>query len=351
MVEGSAQDLTVETARARLLASVSPVAGTERLPLAQAVGRVLAEPVVAPFALPREDHSALDGYALCGSDAKVRRRLRIIGRALAGAPWSGTVAPGTCLRLMTGAVIPAGADTVIAQESVQVEDGWITLQSGLEAGENVRRAGEDLLQGREAVPAGRSLDARQIALVAALGIGVVTVLRPVRVGILSTGSELRAIGEALAPGDLYDSNRPMLAALLQRPMVALEDLGSVPDDPRQLAARLGQGADLDLLIASGGVSVGEADWVRPVLAEMGHLDFWRVAIKPGRPLAFGRLGRSWFLGLPGNPVSAYVTFRLFVLPVLERLAGMPVRPPVSLRVPLLAPLRHRPGRTSFLRAR
>lgn len=351
MAGDSGQDLTVETARARLLASVSPVVGTERLPLAQAVGRVLAEAVVAPFALPREDHSALDGYALCGSDSKVGRRLRIIGRALAGAPWSGTVAPGTCLRLMTGAVMPAGADTVIAQESVQVGDGWITLQAGLEAGENVRRAGEDLPEGREAVPAGRSLDARQIALLAALGIGVVTVVRPVRVGILSTGSELRPFGEALAPGDLYDSNRPMLAALLQRPIVALEDLGSVPDDPRQLAARLGQGADLDLLIASGGVSVGEADWVRPVLAEMGHLDFWRVAIKPGRPLAFGRLGRSWFLGLPGNPVSAYVTFQLFVLPVLERLAGMPVRPPVSLRAPLLAPLRHRPGRTSFLRAR
>lgn len=351
MVGDGAQDLTVETARARLLASVSPVVGTERLPLAQAVGRVLAEPVAAPFGLPREDHSALDGYALCGSDATVGRRLRIIGRALAGAPWSGTVAPGTCLRLMTGAVMPVGADTVIAQESVQVGDGWITLQSTLEAGDNVRRAGEDLLPGREAVPAGRLLDARQIALLAALGIGTVTLVRPVRVGILSTGSELRAIGEALAPGDLYDSNRPMLAALLQRPIVALEDLGSVPDDPRQLAARLAEGADLDLLVASGGVSVGEADWVRPVLAEMGHLDFWRVAIKPGRPLAFGRLGRSWFLGLPGNPVSAYVTFQLFVLLVLERLAGMPVRPQVNLRAPLLAPLRHRPGRTSFLRAR
>lgn len=351
MAGDSAQDLTVETARARLLANVSPVIGTERLDLAQAVGRVLAEPVVAAFSLPREDHSALDGYALCGSDATVGKRLRIIGRALAGAPWSGTVAPGTCLRLMTGAVMPAGADTVIAQESVQVSDGRITLQADLEAGDNVRRAGEDLLAGQEAVPVGRALDARQIALVAALGIGAVAVVRPVRVGILSTGTELRPIGAVLAPGDLYDSNRPMLAALLQRPIVVLEDLGSVPDDPRQLAARLAQGTDLDLLIASGGVSVGEADWVRPVLAELGHLDFWRVAIKPGRPLAFGRLGRSWFMGLPGNPVSAYVTFQLFVMPVLERLAGMPVRSPVSLRAPLVAPLRHRPGRASFLRAR
>lgn len=351
MAGDSAQDLTVEAARARLLAAVTTVSGTERLDLLQALGRVLAAPVMAPFSLPREDHSALDGYALRGIDAQAGRRLRCIGRALAGAPWEGTVVPGSCARIMTGAVLPTGADTVIAQEDVQAEAAWITLATTLTAGANVRRAGEDVRAGTEVLSAGTAIDARQIALLAALGLTATTVVRSVRVGLLSTGSELRTPGTVLAPGDLYDSNRPMLTALLQHPCVTLCDLGVVPDDPHLLAARLAQAKDLDLLIASGGVSVGEADWVRPVLAELGQLDFWRVAVKPGRPLAFGRLGQSWFLGLPGNPVSAYVTFQLFVQPFLQRLAGLAMGEPVVLSAPLLAQTRHRPGRTSFLRGR
>lgn len=351
MAGNSAQDLTIEAARARLLAAVQPVAGTERLDLLQARGRVLAEPVLAPFSLPREHHSALDGYALRGIDAQSGRYLHLIGRALAGAPWAGTLMPGSCVRIMTGAMLPKGADTVIAQENVRVADEGIFLESPPAPGENVRRPGEDILQGHEAVPAGRLLDARQIALLAALGIGTVTVIRPVRVGLLSTGSELQPLGEALALGDLYDSNRPMLAALLQQPMLVLADLGTVPDDPKLLATRLAETRDLDLLIASGGVSVGEADWVRPVLAELGQLDFWRVAIKPGRPLAFGRIGEASFIGLPGNPVSAYVTFQLFVQPLLHRLAGWVGGEPVVLSAPLLVQTSHRPGRVSFLRGR
>lgn len=351
MAGDSAQDLTVEAAQARLLAAVTTVSGTERLDLLQALGRVLAVPVMAPFSLPREDHSALDGYALRGIDAQAGQRLRCIGRALAGAPWEGTVVPGSCARIMTGAVLPTGADTVIAQEDVQAEAAWITLGTTLTAGANVRRAGEDVRAGAEVLSAGTAIDARQIALLAALGLTATTVVRSVRVGLLSTGSELRTPGTVLAPGDLYDSNRPMLTALLQHPYVTLWDLGVVPDDPHLLAARLAQAKDLDLLIASGGVSVGEADWVRPVLAELGQLDFWRVAVKPGRPLAFGRLGQSWFLGLPGNPVSAYVTFQLFVQPFLQRLAGLAMGEPVVLSAPLLAQTRHRPGRTSFLRGR
>lgn len=351
MAGDSAQDLTVEAAQARLLAAVTTVSGTERLDLLQALGRVLAAPVMAPFSLPREDHSALDGYALQGIDAQAGQRLRCIGRALAGAPWEGTVVPGSCARIMTGAVLPTGADTVIAQEDVQAEAAWITLGTTLTAGANVRRAGEDVRAGAEVLSAGTAIDARQIALLAALGLTATTVVRSVRVGLLSTGSELRTPGTVLAPGDLYDSNRPMLTALLQHPCVTLWDLGVVPDDPHLLTARLAQAKDLDLLIASGGVSVGEADWVRPVLAELGQLDFWRVAVKPGRPLAFGRLGQSWFLGLPGNPVSAYVTFQLFVQPFLQRLAGLAMGEPVVLSAPLLAQTRHRPGRTSFLRGR
>lgn len=351
MAGDSAQDLTVMAARARLLNSVAPVSGVERQPLAQALGRVLAAPVIAPFALPRENHSALDGYALSSVDAQAGRRLRIAGRALAGAPWSGTVPPGSCARIMTGAVLPAGADTVIAQENVQAEADWITLGSSLAAGANVRLAGEDLPAGAEALAAGCLIEARHIALLAALGQTAVSVVRPVRVGLLSTGSELRPLGEALAPGELYDSNRPMLAALLQQASVSLQDLGAVPDDPAQLSERLMDAAALDLLVVSGGVSVGEADWVRPVLAEHGQLDFWRVAIKPGRPLAFGRIGACWFMGLPGNPVSAYVTYRLFVQPVLQRLSGMPAREPVVLSAPLCTQVHHRPGRTSFLRGR
>jgi molybdopterin molybdotransferase len=252
---------------------------------------------------------------------------------------------------MTGAVLPAGADTVIAQECVQAGEGWITLDATLTAGENVRVAGEDAAAGEEVLGAGLRIDARGIALLAAFGLNSVPVVRPVRVGLLSTGSELRGPGAVLASGDLYDSNRPMLAALLSRPCVSLHDLGTVPDDPEQLAARFAQTADLDLVVVSGGVSVGEADWVRPVLAQRGRLDFWRVAVKPGRPLVFGRLGNCWLMGLPGNPVSAYVTFRLFVEPVVARMAGMQVREPLTLLAPIGEIVRHRGDRTSFLRGR
>ena len=344
-------DLSVEAAQARLLDTSAPVVGVERLALTEALGRVLAEPVWAPIALPREDHSALDGYAIDSVDGQSRRRLRIVGRALAGEPWPGTVVPGTCVRIMTGAMLPAGANTVVAQESVQAAEGWITLDTPLTAGDNVRRVGEDVPAGAEGLAAGCLLDARRIALLAALGLGAVVTHRTVRVGLLSTGSELRGPGTALARGEQYDSNRPMLAALLQQPCVRLHDLGTVVDDPNLLSARLAQIGDLDRLVANGGVSGGEADWVRPVLAERGQLDFWRVAVKPGRPLAFGRLGACWFMGLPGNPVSAYVTHRLFVQPVLQRLAGLRRFSPAVLRAPLLGTVRHRPGRTSFLRGR
>lgn len=351
MVGSDPQDLSVEAARLRLLGAVGPVAGVERIGLAEADGRVLAGPVHAPTALPREDAAALDGYALCGDDAVAGRRLRVVGRALAGAPWSGTVAPGTCARIMTGAVVPAGADTVIAQERVQAGEGWITLDATLTAGANVRLAGEDAAAGEEMLAAGCRIDARVIALLAALGVVSVTVARPVRVGLLSTGSELRPPGTSLASGELYDSNRPMLAALLSRPCVSLRDLGTVPDDPEQLSARFAQTADLDLVIVTGGVSVGDADWVRPVLAQRGQLDFWRVAVKPGRPLVFGRLANGWLMGLPGNPVSAYVTFRLFVEPVVQRLAGLPVCEPLTLLASIGEAVRHRADRTSFLRGR
>lgn len=345
------QDLSIAAARQRLLDAVGPVTDTERLTLAKAHGRALAEPVIAPCALPREDHSALDGYALRGVDARAGHRLRIVGRALAGAPWSGTVTAGSCARIMTGAVLPAGADTVVAQECVQADDRWVTLDVTLEAGANVRRAGEDVVPGTAALPAGCPIDARRIALLAAFGLDSVAVMRPVRVGLLSTGSELRPPGTALGSGELYDSNRPMLAALLSRPYVRLHDLGAVPDDPEQLSACFAQTADLDLVVVSGGVSVGEADWVRPVLAQRGRLDFWRVAIKPGRPLAFGRLGAAWLMGLPGNPVSAYVTFRLFVEPVVQRLAGLLVREPLTLLTPIMEAIAHRADRTTFLRGR
>jgi len=351
MAGSDPQDLTIEAARQHLLDAIGPVLGMERIPLADANDRVLAEPVIAPFDLPRENHSALDGYALWGADAQAGRRLRVVGRAMAGAPWAGTVAPGTCARIMTGAVLPAGADTVIAQECVQAGEGWIRLDATLTAGENVRIAGEDAAAGEEVLGAGLRIDARGIALLAAFGSTSVAVVRPIRVGLLSTGSELRGPGAVLASGELYDSNRPMLAALLSRPCVSLHDLGTVPDDPEQLAARFVQTADLDLMVVSGGVSVGEADWVRPVLAQRGRLDFWRVAVKPGRPLVFGRLGNCWLMGLPGNPVSAYVTFRLFVEPVVARLAGLQVREPLTLLAPIGETVRHRGDRTSFLRGR
>lgn len=357
--------LSVQEARAALLAALRPVAGAETLPLAQTLGRVLAADLVSPMDVPPHDNSAMDGYAFDGAllaGATGPLRLRVAGTAYAGAALAAAVPPGHGVRVMTGAVMPPGLDTVVPQElaSVHVADGasWVEVPAdAVRRGENRRRAGEDLARGGTAVAGGRVLRPSDLGLAASLGFAALTVRRRLRVALLSTGDELRAPGQPLPLGCIYDSNRASLAGALQRLGVEVVDFGLVPDEPAALeTAFSAAAAQCDAVVTSGGVSVGEADHTRALLARLGEVAFWKVAMRPGRPFAFGPLRRgageppSWLFALPGNPVAALVTFYAFVREALLVLAGAPATPPMALQVRSAAAIRKRPGRTEFQRA-
>ena len=352
--------LSVDEARTTIAAALVPVGGRECLPLAQAVGRVLAEDVVSPIDVPAHDNSAMDGYAFAGAAlrADAPTRLRSVGTAFAGTPFAGAVGEGECLRIMTGAVMPAGLDTVVPQELCRAEGDAVEIAPGvIRAGENRRLRGEDLAAGKPAVRAGRVLRPADLGLVASLGFTTVTVARRLRVALFSTGDELRAPGEPLAPGCIYDSNRSSLAAAVQRLGMEVVDLGLVPDDPAALQATFERAvAEADVVLTSGGVSVGEADHTRDLLARLGEVAFWKVAMRPGRPFAFGPLRRpgaatpTWLFALPGNPVAALVTFYVFAREALLQLAGATPSPLPVLQARCTAPIRKRPGRTEFQRA-
>jgi len=360
----SGDELPVDAARAAIHAALRPITDTETVPLAQALGRVLAADVVSPINVPAHDNSAMDGYALLGADLLADRptRLTPLGATVfAGAPFAGTVARGECLRIMTGAVMPAGLDTVVPIELCTVDGDAVTLKPGvLRTGENRRRRGEDLLQGGVALTAGRRLRPAELGLIASLGMDRVTVFRRLRVALFSTGDELRTPGEPLAPGCIYDSNRHSLLGALQRLDVDVIDLGLVPDDPAALRATVDRAiAEADAVLTSGGVSMGDADYTRDLLAARGEVAFWKVAMRPGRPFAFGPLfgegGReggktAWLFALPGNPVAALVTFYAFAQEALLTLAGVRGVATPRLRVRSAAAIRKRPGRTEFQRA-
>lgn len=346
--------LTTDDALQRLLAAVMPVAGREFVPLLDAVGRVLDADIVSPFDVPGHRNSAVDGYAVRGADLPAAggvKRIGVIGTALAGKPFGGEVMAGQTVRVMTGAPLPVNADTVLMQEHVRLQDGQILVGDRHKRGENVREAGEDLKRGEIALRAGRLLTPADIGLLASLGRTEIPVKRRVRVAVLSTGDELASLGEAPFPGQIHDSNRYSLLAALRCPAVETIDMGIARDNPAELRAVLGEASrSADVLLTSGGVSVGEADYVRPLLAELGHVEFWKIAIKPGRPLAFGRIGDCLFFGLPGNPVAVLVTYGLFVRPALLRRMGVAQLPqPLSVRARLTAPLRKKPGRTEYPR--
>ena len=345
--------LKVAEARRLVLDSVLPIGGWETVPLRAGLDRVLLQDVVAPFDVPAHDNSAMDGYALRAGDlaASGETPLPVVGAALAGRPFSGVVGRGQAARVMTGAVLPRGTDTVVAQEAVQAEGGRIVVPAGQKAGQNVRRAGEDLARGRTAVPAGRRLGPAEIGLLASLGCAEVAVRRRLRVAFFSTGDEIASIGRPLAPGEVYDSNRYTLHGALTRLGADLIDMGVVGDDPAALEQAFLQAADqADVVLTSGGVSVGEADFVRGLMARLGEVAFWKIDVKPGRPMAFGRLGDAWLFGLPGNPVAVLVTFYQIVLDGLLKLMGvepLPLRP--SFPVPCLSAIRKTPGRREFPR--
>jgi molybdopterin molybdotransferase len=317
--------LTVEEARARILAHFAALPA-EEVPLPEALGRVLAADAIAGEELPPFANSAMDGYALraedtAGATAERPARLRLAGEVPAGRVYEGTVAPGEAVRILTGAPVPTGADAVLQQELVSVADGLVSLTQPVAAGNNIRPAGDDVRPGMRLVARGTELGPAQIALLAALGIHPARVTRRPRVAILATGDELAPLGTTPRPGQIRESNSPYLAAAVARAGGEPWPLGVAPDRAEELRARLAAARESDLILTSGGVSVGDYDLVKQILAEQGNIDFWRVAMRPGKPLAFGLLGKTPLLGLPGNPVSAAVTFELFGRPAIRQMLG------------------------------
>ena len=350
------QALHADAALQFLQALVQPVEGREAVDIPSALGRVLASDLVSPIDVPAHDNSAMDGYAFDGSQLDGSAlRLEVVGTALAGAAWRGQVGPKQCLKIMTGAVLPAGLDTVVPQELVGALEGGIDIAPGtVQRGDNRRLRGEDLQQGRAALRAGRRLGPADLGLVASLGIAKVTVRRRPKVAYFSTGDEVLSLGEPPREGAVYDSNRYTLYGLLSRLGVDLLDLGVVKDAPDALQAAFASAAlQADAIITSGGVSVGEADHTKAVMRQLAGeagVAFWKIAMRPGRPMAVGRIGKAVLFGLPGNPVAVMVTFLAFVRPALLRMMGCQAEPPPLLQARTMEPIRKKPGRTEFQRA-
>ncbi len=363
---------------------VEPVSATEDLPLFSALGRVLAQDVISPISVPPHDNSAMDGYAFAGDQLVAGQplTLRVVGTALAGKAWVGTVATGECVKIMTGAIMPTGLDTVVPQEftTAAAADGHITIAADvLKTGDNRRFKGEDLMEGSVALAKGTLLAPAALGLVASLGLPTVTVYRRLRVAYFSTGDEILSLGEPPREGAVYDSNRYTVFGLLTRLGVEVIDLGVVRDEPELLEAAFRNAAQrADAIITSGGVSVGEADHTRTMMKKLGDVAFWRIAMRPGRPMAVGRIATTKnqaklassaypssansyqndtnhphsgavLFGLPGNPVAVMVTFLAFVRPALLRMMGSNHSTPPLLRATSTEAMRKKPGRTEYQR--
>jgi len=344
--------MPVDQARHHIRNYLSPVSETQLVPLRESLGRVLAQTIISPCNVPNHDNSAMDGYAFNADDLQTgETRLNIIGTAYAGKAFEDSVSKGECVRIMTGAVIPAGADTVIMQEKVRVTDNHILFTEAPKRHMNKRCAGEDLKLGQEVLPASRLMRAADLGLIASLGIGEVEVYRKLRVAFFSTGDELTSIGQPLAPGQVYDSNRYTLFGMLTRMDVDILDMGVVRDDPAVLEQTLIEASTkADVIITSGGVSVGEADYMKQLLEKLGQVVFWKIAMKPGRPLAYGKVGDAHYFGLPGNPVAVMVTFYQFVREAMLVLMGQPDPAPLPMfEVTTTEDIRKLRGRTEFQR--
>lgn len=338
---------------------IAPITLVEKLSLRTALGRVLAEDIVSPINVPAHDNSAMDGYAFAGSDLKSDDpvTLRVLGTAYAGHSFSEVIGSGECIAIMTGAVMPANCDTVIPQENVEnASDAAITILAGsVKAGDNRRRKGEDLTAGTPALSKGKVLQPADLGLLASLGTAEVPVFRRLRVAFFSTGDELRSIGEVLDEGCVYDSNRYTLYGMLTRLGCDIHDMGVIKDEPAALehAFRTASAA-ADVVITSGGVSVGEADYTKKMMEQIGDVAFWKIGMRPGRPMAFGTLnaeGRQAYLfGLPGNPVAVMVTFYFFVREALLHMMGASPAPLPFIRARAETAIRKRPGRTEYQRA-
>ena len=344
--------MPVAKARAFIHQFLEPIRGTVRVPVRDALGRVLAEDILSPVDVPSHRNSAMDGWAMRGADlAAGEATLTEIGVSFAGKPFSGKVGAGQCVRIMTGGVVPEGADTVVMQERAKASGKSIAFAAGQKTGQNVREAGEDLKAGSLALKRGRIVRPAELGLVASLGIGELAVYRRLRVAFFSTGDELKSIGTTLGEGEIYDSNRYTIHGMLTRLGCEVMDMGVVRDDPEALERAFADAsANADVVITSGGVSVGEADFVKAMLGKLGEVVFWKIAMKPGRPLAYGKVGAAHFFGLPGNPGSVMVTFYQFVRDAMLVLMGAdPVAPIPTFRATCTAKLKKAPGRTEFQR--
>ena len=344
--------LRVDKANEAVRACLSPITASESVAIRQALGRVLAQHIVPSINVPAHDNSAMDGYALRFSDLQPgETALAEVGAALAGRVFEGKVGAGECVRIMTGAVMPAGTDTVVIQELVRRDGNRVVIPPGQKQAQNVRYAGEDLKAGVAVLRSGKHIGPADLGLIASLGLGEVTVKRKLKVAFFATGDELASIGAPLKEGEVYDSNRYTLHGMLSRLGVELNDLGVVRDDPKLLEQAFRRAsASSDVVITTGGVSVGEADFTRELMAKLGEVLFWKIAMRPGRPMAFGRIGNAFLFGLPGNPVAVMVTFYQFVRDALLHLSGRSD----DYAIPLLkakaaAPLRKVPGRTEYQR--
>jgi len=341
----SDRPMTVGEAARRLRTRLGPAVGRERAALADARGRILAAPLASGLDVPGYDNAAVDGYAF----AHGRGRYRIVGRAAAGRPFPHPLDPGEAVRIFTGAPVPEGADTVAMQEECALEDGAVLVPAGLRPGANYRRAGENIRRGETVLQPGQRLGPLQLGVAASLGKTSLEVFRPVRAALFSTGDELAAPGEPLAPGQLYDSNRTMLRAFLEADGIAVTDLGILPDDAAAVQGALAEAADgHDAVLTSAGVSTGDEDHVAAAVPE---LYFWRLAVKPGRPLALGRIGKAAFVGLPGNPVAAAACLLMLVRPMLGLLGGAGWEAPAAAPVPAGFAMTKKTGRREWLRVR
>jgi molybdopterin molybdotransferase len=345
--------MPVAKAREYIRAFLTPVTAVERLHLRAALGRVLAQQIRSSIEVPSHDNSAMDGYAVRFADleANAESSLKVVGTSFAGKPFQGGLGPREAVRIMTGGVMPSGCDTVIMQERVRVADGRLQVPGGQQQGANVRYAGSDIKADQVVFEPGQVLRPAELGMIASLGIGEVPVYRRLRVAFFSTGDELVPVGGTLAAGQIYDSNRYTIFGMLTRLGVDAIDMGLIRDDPAAIESALAQAAQAaDVVITSGGVSVGEADFVKQLLAKLGDVLFWKIAMKPGRPLAYGKVGPAHFFGLPGNPVSAMVTFYQFVREALLVLMGVPhPRPLPTLKAICTSAIKKAPGRTEFQR--
>ena len=344
--------MDAEIARQHILKSVNPITATETVAVRDALHRVVAAEIRSSIDVPSHTNSAMDGYAVRAADLPTQesKAFTLIGTAWAGRPFEQEIHANQCVRIMTGAAMPTNTDTVVMQEHVQVNDQDIVVDAHQQPGQNVRAAGEDIAAGDVVFSRGKLLHPADIGLIASLGVGAVEVFRKLRVAFFSTGDELVSIGTPLQKGQIYDSNRYTLWSMLTRLNTEIIDLGVVKDTREAVENAFHAAAQqADVVITSGGVSVGDADFVKETLEKLGRVNFWKVAMKPGRPLAFGQIDNAYFFGLPGNPVSVMVTFYIFVQAALEKMMGQAPRPRLRISAISASALRKRPGRVEYQR--